>query len=63
MSSSKHKILERNDKPSTISDIDTMNCNHEQKNSIEMKLLNHDTMVIDKFQACFIDCKCQCEVT
>jgi hypothetical protein len=58
------------DKPSTMSDADAMHCDDEQNENrnilqkipTEIKPLKKDTIVIDKFQACFIDCTCQCEV-
>ncbi|CAF3605780.1 unnamed protein product [Rotaria sordida] len=57
------------DKPSTMSDADTMHYNDEKNknknflldNSTEMKLSDQNTIFIDKFKACFIDCVCQCE--
>ncbi len=58
------------DQPSTMSDADAMHCDDEQKENKKI-LLNKptviepskkNTIVIDKFQACFIDCTCQCEV-
>ena len=58
------------DKPSTMSDVDAMFCQEKSienrtirdENSIDAKQIRKDTIVIDKFQACFIDCQCQCEV-
>ncbi|CAF1679524.1 unnamed protein product [Adineta ricciae] len=57
------------DKPSTMSDVDAMFCQDKSienrtirdENSIDVKQIRKDTIVIDKFQACFIDCQCQCE--
>ncbi len=58
------------DKPSTMFDADAMHCDDEQKETKNILLNNptviepskKNTIVIDKFQACFIDCTCQCEV-
>lgn len=58
-------------RPSAMSDIDAMQCdaegaasngNSQMKSPRETQLARKDTTVIDKFQACFIDCTCQCEV-
>ncbi|CAF0814777.1 unnamed protein product [Adineta steineri] len=51
------------DKPSTMSDVDAMYHNEKQNENflIENQELKKDTIVIDKFQTCFIDCTCQCE--
>lgn len=48
-------------KPSTMSDVDEINCN-DVKTSTELKPSKKDIIVKEKFQACFIDCTCQCEV-
>ena len=58
------------DKPSTMFDADAMHCDDEQNenrnillnNPTEIQSTKKDTIVIDKFQTCFIDCTCQCEV-
>lgn len=58
------------DKPSTMSDVDAMFCGEKSienrtsrdENSMDAKQIRKDTIVIDRFQACFIDCRCQCEV-
>lgn len=58
------------DQPSTMSDAEAMHCDEQENenrnfptdNSTETKEARKDTIVIDKFQACFIDCTCQCEV-
>ncbi len=49
-------------KPSTMSNVDSIHCDDDVKKPIEMKLLKKDIIVLDKFQTCFIDCTCQCEV-
>ncbi|CAF2916961.1 unnamed protein product [Rotaria sp. Silwood2] len=57
------------DKPSTMSDADNMHYNDEKNknknflldNSTEIKPSKQNTIIIDKFKACFIDCECQCE--
>jgi hypothetical protein len=43
------------DKPS---DVDAIHCGEIQIPTLKTK----DTIIIDKFQTCFIDCTCQCEV-
>ena len=58
------------DRPSTMSDVDAMQCagagdsngNSQAKSPLETQLTKKDMVVMDKFQACFIDCTCQCEV-
>jgi hypothetical protein len=54
------------DKPSTMSDADAMHCDdgrQEKSSKVFVKnITEKNTIVVDKFQACFIDCTCQCEV-
>jgi len=50
------------DKPSTMSDVDAMHCDDVKKPPEIKSLIKNDTIITDKFQACFIDCACQCEV-
>ena len=59
------------DRPSAMSDVDAMQCaagagdsngNSQMKSPRETRLAKKDTVVMDTFQACFIDCTCQCEV-
>lgn len=58
------------DQPSTMSDADAMHCDDEEnsntkqtsKTSVDPKVSRKETVVVDRFQACFIDCECQCEV-
>ncbi|CAF1160202.1 unnamed protein product [Rotaria sp. Silwood1] len=57
------------DKPSTMSDADIMYCNDKKNqnqnflsnNATEMKSPKQNTIILDKFKVCFIDCVCQCE--
>lgn len=56
-------------RPSSMSDVDSMPCvgaNQDRPspsaNANELNAPPKDTIVIDRFQACFIDCTCQCEV-